>query len=122
MFLLIVFNIFLESLDPLDIEDYLAEILSNEFNIIIEDGSLVKVLAKSRHYKERQVDRKKRKAIRRCSSAFVMGAMFLASALNRGSHPDCKVLFLRGEQKISSNFLRGSGTETSVSKPVQTDT
>ena len=36
--------------------------------------------------------------------------------------PDCKVLFLRGEQKISSNFLRGSGTETSVSKPVQTDT
>ena len=25
--------------------------------------------------------------------------------------PDCKVLFLRGEQKISSNFLRGSGTE-----------
>ena len=44
MFLLIVFNIFLESLDPLDIEDYLAEILSNEFNIIIEDGSLVKVL------------------------------------------------------------------------------
>ena len=36
--------------------------------------------------------------------------------------PDCKVLFLRGEQKISSNFLRGSGTETSVTKPVQTDT
>ena len=36
--------------------------------------------------------------------------------------PDCKVLFLRWEQKISSNFLRGSGTETSLSKPVQTDT
>ena len=36
--------------------------------------------------------------------------------------PDCKVLFLCGEQKISSNFLRGSGTETCVSKPVQTDT
>ena len=36
--------VLLESLDPLDIEDYLAEILSNEFNIIIEDGSLVKVL------------------------------------------------------------------------------
>ena len=41
---------------------------------------------------------------------------------NNKSCPDCKVLFLRGEQKISSNFLRGSGTETSVSKPVQTDT
>ena len=37
-------------------------------------------------------------------------------------YPDCKVLFLRGEQKISSNFLRGSGTEPSVTKPVQTDT
>ena len=36
--------------------------------------------------------------------------------------PDCKVLFLRGEQKISSNFLRGSGAETCVSKLVQTDT
>ena len=44
-----------------------------------------------RDYKERQVDRKKRKAILSVicqhSSVFVMGAMFLASALNRGSHP-----------------------------------
>ena len=48
---------------------------------------LLKDLSKSRYYKERQVDRKKRKAILGDSSAFVMGAMFLASALNRGSHP-----------------------------------
>ena len=40
----------------------------------------------------------------------------------RGLLPDCKVLFLREEQKNSSDFLRGSGTETSVSKPAQTDT
>ena len=36
-------DILTESLDPLDIEDYLAEILSNEFNVIIQDGSLAKV-------------------------------------------------------------------------------
>jgi hypothetical protein len=37
-----------------DIEDYLAEMLSNEFNVIIEDGSLTKVqyiIAKSAIFK-----------------------------------------------------------------------
>ena len=44
----VIFDVFMEneSLDPLDIEDYLAEILSNEFNVIIEDGSLAKVSEK----------------------------------------------------------------------------
>ena len=44
-------------------------------------------VSKSRYYKERNVQSKKRKAIRRWFVSFVMGAMFLASALNRGIHP-----------------------------------
>ena len=43
--------------------------------------------SKSRYYKEENVQSKKRQAIRRDSSAFVMGAMFLASALKRGIFP-----------------------------------
>ena len=34
---------FTERIDSTEVEDYLAEILSNEFNIIIEDHSLPKV-------------------------------------------------------------------------------
>ncbi|XP_028405438.1 pre-rRNA-processing protein TSR2 homolog [Dendronephthya gigantea] len=48
----VIYNVFMEngSLDPVDIEDYLAEILTNEFNVIIEDGSLAKVSEKLCHY------------------------------------------------------------------------
>ena len=45
------------------------------------------ITSKSRYYKERNVQSKKRKAIVGDSSVFVMGAMFLASALNRGISP-----------------------------------
>ena len=45
------------------------------------------LISKSRYYKERQVDRKSASRFVGDSSAFVMGAMFLASALNRGIPP-----------------------------------
>lgn len=32
-----------EGIDSLDVEDFLAEILNNEFDVIVEDGSLPKV-------------------------------------------------------------------------------
>ena len=43
--------------------------------------------AKSRDYKERQVDRKKRKVFVTAHVILRTTAMFLASALNRGSQP-----------------------------------
>ena len=42
---------------------------------------------KSRDYKERQVDRKKRKVFVTAHVILRTAAMFLASALNRGSYP-----------------------------------
>ena len=44
-------------------------------------------LAKSRDYKERQVDRKKRKVFVTAHVILRTAAILLASALNRGSHP-----------------------------------
>ena len=44
-------------------------------------------LTKSRDYKERQVDRKKRKVFVTAHLILRTVAMFSASALNRGSHP-----------------------------------
>ena len=43
-------------------------------------------VAKSRDYKERQVDRKKHKVFVTGHVVLHMSAMFLASALNRGNH------------------------------------
>ena len=43
-------------------------------------------VAKSRDYKERQVERKKRKVCVTRHVVLHMAAIFLASALNRGSH------------------------------------
>ena len=44
-------------------------------------------LTKSRDYKERQVDRKKRKVFVTAHVVLRTTVMFLASALNKGSHP-----------------------------------
>ena len=44
-------------------------------------------VSKSRNYKERQVDRKKRKVFVTAHVVLRTAAMFLASALNRGRHP-----------------------------------
>ena len=43
--------------------------------------------SKSRDYEERQVDKKKRKVFVTAHVIQRTAAMFLASALNRGSHP-----------------------------------
>ena len=47
----------------------------------------IDVQSKSRDYKERQVDRKKRKVFVTAHVMLRTAAMFLESALNRGSHP-----------------------------------
>ena len=44
-------------------------------------------MPKSKDYKERQVDRKKRKVFVTAHVVLRTAAIFLASALNRGSHP-----------------------------------
>ena len=59
----------------------------SETNVMMRKETFLSVGSKSRDYEERQVDKKKRKVFVTAHVIQRMAAMFLASALNRGSHP-----------------------------------
>ena len=62
-------------------------LLYPQLGVHVLDMIYIKMAAKSREYKERQVDEKYRKVFVTPHVVMRTAAMFLASAINRGNHP-----------------------------------